>query len=89
MYLRTNQAYYVDFKGEIMKQSWQKEIDMAFGLHISVNRHVAKDMLDSILSLETALRTITSLKYNKNAASDIMRDIASQALNKNNPKSQR
>lgn len=35
-----------------MKQSWQREVDKAFRWHISVNRHVAKDMLDEIKRLE-------------------------------------
>ncbi len=44
-----------------MKQSWQNNIDKAFKYHISVNRHVAKDMLDYIKELELVTQDLVKL----------------------------
>jgi hypothetical protein len=47
-----------------MKQSWQNNIDKAFKYHISVNRHVAKDMLDYIKKLEKTNNSCIFLRLN-------------------------
>jgi len=43
-----------------MKQSWQNNIDTAFKYNVSVNRHVAKDMLDEIIHLEAKNKKLKS-----------------------------
>ena len=47
-----------------MKQSWQNEVNLAFSYNISVNRHIAKAMLDHIKEIELELQTLKDI-YNE------------------------